>query len=224
MTIRRALLVAFVGLLAAGADCQTPDPTPRGGAGAGMGVDYLKRTDIVNLVNRTPGVLERLPDFKAGAEFFGFVTVPLSATWALKLDYTFMIASYNVETTTGTAEFALTTHAPSVLLQYVLTERGVYNFKIGAGAGPRFGALSEKYLYLDDTFSSTGVGFALELEGNTALGEDLFVHLAAGARWESVGEAKNELGKSPGSATSGSPVTLDGFGVGVRLGLTYYFY
>jgi hypothetical protein len=203
---------------------QAPGPLPRGGAGAGMGVDYLKRIDIVNYVNVTPGALERLRDFKAGAEFFGFVTVPLSASWALKIDYTYMLASYNIEASGGTAQYTVTTHAPSLLVQYILMEGGLYNFKVGAGGGPRFGGFEQKYLYLDDTFTASGPGFIVELEGNTALGEDLFVHLGAGARWEAPGELKDSYGRSPGSTPSGSPMTLNGFGVMFKLGLTYYFF
>lgn len=221
---RLMVLVSVCATAIAPVMSQTPGPRPRGGVGAGMGVDYLKRTDVVNYVNATPGALERLRDFKAGAEFFGFVTVPLSASWALKVDYTYMLSSYNIEASGGTAQFTVTTHAPSILVQYILMEEGLYNFKIGAGGGPRYGTFEEKYVYLDDTFTASGPGFLVELEGNTALGEDLFVHLAAGARWEAPGDMKDANGRSPGVAGSGSPVTLNGFGVMFRLGLTYYFF
>jgi hypothetical protein len=225
VTVHRAFLAAALwGATTASAVCQVQESRPRGGAGAGMGVAYMSRTEIVDLVNMTPGALERISDFKAGAEFFGYLTVPLSSSWVLKGDYTFMIASYNLEASSGTAQYTLTTHAPSILLQYVLTDRGLYNFKIGAGGGPRFFAFSEKYLYIDDTFTAAGAGIVLELEGNTALGEDLFVHLAAFARWESGGDLKNELGKPPGSSSTGSHAGAGGFGVGVRLGLSYYFF
>jgi hypothetical protein len=218
------VLFGVYAMMIAPALSQTPGPRPRGGAGAGMGVDYLKRTDVVNYVNATAGALERLRDFKAGAEFFGFVTIPLSASWALKVDYTYLLASYNIEASGGTAQYTVTTHAPSLLVQYILMEGGLYNFKVGAGGGPRYGTFEEKYLYLDDSYTASGPGFLLELEGNTALGEDLFVHLAAGARWEAPGDLKDANGRSPGSTPSGPPMTLDGFGVMFRLGLTYYFF
>jgi hypothetical protein len=225
VSVRRIVLLAAFSTAAAAALCQElPESKPRGGAGGGMGVNYLKRTEIVDLVNATPGALERISDFKAGAEFFGYVSVPLAASWVLKIDYAYMIASYNLQASSGTAEYTLTTHAPSLIVQYVLTDRGLYNFKLGAGAGPRFCALSAKYLTVDDTFTASGAGVVVEIEGNTALGEDLFVHLGALARWEGGGELKNDLGRPAMNTPTGSAAGPGGYGVGVRLGLSYYFF
>lgn len=203
---------------------QTGDPRSRGGVSAGMGVNYMKRTDLVNLVNMTPGALERVADFKTGAEFFGVVLLPVAGHWMVKLDYSYQIASYNVQSSSGTAEYTLVGHAPSAILQYVLTDQGLFNLKVGAGGGPHFGTLEERFLYIDDSFRASGWGAVLEFEGNTALGDDLFVHLSAGARTESFGSLENDFGKSPGGTASGGEVTLTGFGCFFRLGLSYYFF
>jgi hypothetical protein len=60
------------------------------------------------------------------------------------------------------------------------------------------------------------------LNGNTALGEDLFVHLAVNARWEFLGELRNANDRSPGKGAEGDAVKLGSFGVGARIGVSYY--
>jgi hypothetical protein len=178
--------------------------------------------DVVNLVNATQGAQERIPQFKAGVEFFAAASFPLTESWVLKIDYGYQITSLNVVSFLETAQFTVTQHCPTLIVQYVLTNQGVFNVKAGAGAGYHFGRLSEKFLYIDNSFSAHGPALIAELEGNTAFGERLYAYLGVNAGWSLVGQLIDAAGRSPGRGASGEPVTLNSFGVGARLGFTCY--
>jgi hypothetical protein len=200
------------------------EPRSRGGFSAGMGVIYVNAGDVVDLVNSTPGALERVPLFKTGVEFFGAGSIPIRSDWLVKIEYAYQLASFNIATTGGPAEFTVTIHCPTVIAQYVLAERGLYNLKLGAGGGFSFGSLSERYVYIDDSFTGSGPSFVLDLEANTAFGEDFYAFLGANARWQLIGELLDSGGRSPGVASDGGRPTLHLFGVGARLGFTYYVF
>lgn len=226
--MRHALIIA--GLIfscrAAGAPApggDAPGPLPRPGLAAGMGVLYLTARDVVDLVNASAVPAERVAQFHPMAEFFAAASFPLTDEWIIKVEYAFLTGSYSVGSFLGEADFSVTAHMPSVILQYVIAERGLYNLKIGAGGGYYAGALAEKYLTIDQRFSGTGGGVLTELEANTAFGEHLYAFLGANLRWSFIGELTNPSGISPGRASGGGGTTLNFFAAGARIGLSYYF-
>ncbi len=196
---------------------------PRGSLSAGMGVEYASYPDVTGLVNVTALPSERVPQFKSAVEFFGACTLPLSDLWLVKFEYAYTLASYSPQGAFGPASFSVAAHMPSLILQYMLTDRGVYNVRVGAGGGYHFGSLAEKYLSLDDTFRGKGAGMVFELEANTAFGDHLFAFLGGNIRWEFIGSLLDASGVSPGVASGGSGITLHSFGVGARLGASYLF-
>ncbi len=195
----------------------------RSGFSAGMGVSYVNPTDVVNLVNSTPGTRDRVSDFRAAVEFYGGFSVPLSEEWALKVEYAYLLGSYNVTSGFGPAEYTFVTHMPSVIGQYVLVNEGVYNVKVGFGGGYHFGSLTQRMANLEDTYSGSGPGVLADLEANTAFGDHLYGNLGAVVRWEFVGGLTNANGQSPRATAGSSATTLNFFGIGARLGFTYYF-
>ena len=201
----------------------------RPGVAAGMGVSYLSMTDVVDLANiasASLGGYQRLPEFKAAAEFFGAVTVPCSPDWVLKFEYAYILTTYNVATAygTGQAEYTAMIHLPSLIVQYVLLNEPVYNVKVGAGGGYHFGTLGVTYYTQNDSYSGNGPGLVLEAEGNTAFGESLYAYLGVNVRWDFIGTLSNSAGMEPYHAsTAGGGTTMQFFGLGARLGFTYYF-
>ena len=200
-----------------------PDPAPRVSLSAGMGVEYASYADATALINATSLPSERVPQFKSAVEFFGACAFPLSEVWLVKFEYAYTLASWSPQGAFGPASFSVTAHMPSVILQYMLTDRGVYNVRVGAGGGYHFGHLAEKYLSLDGTFSGKGPGVVLEVEANTAFGDHLFAFLGGNIRWEFIGGLLDASGESPGAAGGGGGVTLHSFGAGARLGACYLF-
>lgn len=201
----------------------------RPGVAAGMGVSYLSMTDVVDLANIAGASLgghQRLPEFKAAAEFFGAVTYPCSADWVIKFEYAYVLTTYNVSTAygSGQAEYTAMAHLPSLIVQYVLLKAPVYNVKVGAGGGYHFGALDVTYFTQNDRYRGNGPGVVFEAEGNTAFGESLYAYLGLNIRWEYIGTLTNVAGMGPYSAGSaGTGTTMQFFGLGARLGFTYYF-
>lgn len=189
------------------------------GLSAGMGVNYFSATDIVDRVNGTGITTERANDFVAAAEFFGVVSFPLSPDWAVKLEYAYLISSYNVQTIFPGSEFTVSAHMPTLVAQYILVDRGVYNVKTGAGLGYHFGSYTERYGTADATFTGSGIGAKLDLEANTAFGESFYAYLGGDVRFDFIGTLSADgntnvgAGKSPG---------LDFFSIGAKLGFTIY--
>ena len=214
------LFVLVVATASSPAQTANDDALPRMSISGGLGVNYHNAQDIVNRINGSGVLNRRLDDFKSGVEFFGTFGVPLSSDWEVKIEYVYFMASYSEPTSYGgNAEFSYAVHMPTLIGQYILHHERTYNFKAGAGVGYHFGTYAEKYALVDGTFTARGVGALLELEGNTALGEDIFAHFGTQARWDFVGNLTNASGRSP----SGTPSTsLHFFSVGARLGVTVY--
>ncbi len=189
------------------------------GISAGMGVNYHNAQDIVDRVNGSGITTTRVDEFKSAVEFFGAVSIPLSADWLVKAEYVYMLASYSLPSqfANSGAEFSYMLHMPTIVGQYMLVEAPTYNFKVGLGAGFHFGVYEEKFFAA--SYSASGIGSLLELEANTGLGESLFAHLGTQLRWEFVGELRNTAGQTP---LRGVSTTMHFFSIGARLGVTYY--
>ncbi len=201
------------------AQTENPKVSPRLSISAGMGANFHNAQDIVNLMNSNSLITKRVDDFQSGVEFFGAFSVPLSSDWEMKVEYVYLMASYSEATPYGNAEFTYSVHMPTLIGQYVLHAEQTYNIKAGVGFGYHFGAYSQKYSLVDGTYRASGMGALIELEGNTALGEDVFAHLGTQIRWDFVGDLKNAAGNSPGGTFTTS---LHFFSVGARLGVTVY--
>ncbi len=188
----------------------------------GMGVEYLSAPKVVDFVNASIGAYtrQRVPEFKSAVQFFGALSYPLSSGWVLKAEYVYLLGSYNPDIPTVPSEFTLTVNMPSVILQCVLWDEKLYNIKAGVGLGYHFASLTTKYVTVDDQLSGKGIGTVIELEANTAFGEHLFAYLGADLRWELIGTMKS----SRNSGSVGFPLpNMHAFGVGARLGFSYYF-
>ncbi len=189
------------------------------GVSAGLGVNYHSANDIVDRINGNNVTAQRVSNFKSGVEFFGAIGIPLSPNWAVKIEYSYLLASYTQGTNFGNAEFSYHVHMPTLIGQYILREAETYNLKIGAGVGFHLAGYSEKYSTVDATYTGSGLGTLLDVEANTALGEHLFAHLGAQSRWDFIGKLTNAAGQTPGNLST----TFNFFSVGVRLGMSYYF-
>ena len=189
------------------------------GLSAGMGVSYVNVADVADYVNALVQPAQRLSDFKTAVEFFGSVAVPVSRDWDLKLEYAYMLGTYNVGNQFFNGEFSFSAHMPTVIGQYVLVEEKTYNVKLGAGAGYHFGALTESFGTVKDKLTGHGIGTIIDLEANTAFGESFFGYIGGDARWDFIGD----LTAPTRTNAAGAVPTLHFFSVGARFGFTYYF-
>jgi hypothetical protein len=188
----------------------------------GMAVCYVSASDIVDLVNATPGAQEQVGTYRTGIQFFGSVALPLSPLWTVKADYAYLIASYSVASgfgSAGSADYTVYAHLPSIVFQYNLVDRPEYDFRLGFGAGYHVGKLSEIFFAQTQTYSAAGIGVVLEAEGMTAVGEHLFALLGANLRWEWIGALKNSYGIEPTTYTNAT--TLNMFAPSIKIGVVY---
>ncbi len=206
---------------AAGAEPEAGETSPRVGISGGMGVSYVNAQDIVNLINALS--VQRVPEFKSAVEFFGAVEVPVERDWIIKIEYAYLLGTYNIATDFGPGEFTFVSHMPTLMGEYVLVQEPTYNVKLGAGLGYHFGQLSTRYSTLNDDFTGSGLGSKVDFEATTAFGENVFAYLGADIRFEFIGELTNSLGGSPSSAGTVHGPTLHFFSVGAKLGFTYFF-
>jgi hypothetical protein len=200
-----------------------PEPAPRASLAAGMGVEYVSFADVTTLINATIGPSSAVPRFTSAVEFFGACAVPITERWVLKLEYAYMLESFSPAGAYGPASISVVCHMPSIILQYMLLDRGVYNIRAGAGGGVHFGRMEEKYSYIDAAYTGKGAGMVVEIEANTAFGDHLYAFLGGNIRWEAIGRIADKSGVSPGVGSGGLPVTLHAFGAGARLGASYLF-
>lgn len=199
------------------------EPAPRASLAAGMGVEEVSFPDVTTLLGATLGPSEGGPRFRSAVEFFGACALPLTAKWILKFEYAYMLESFSAGGAYGPASVSVSCHMPSVILQYVLLDAGVYNVKAGAGGGLHFGGMEEQYSYINAAYTGKGAGVVIEIEANTAFGDHLFAYLGVNVRRELIGRIADGSGVSPGAGSGGSPVTLHAFGAGARLGASYLF-
>lgn len=190
---------------------------------AGMGVEYVSAPDIVDFVNASAagaGATQRVSEFKSAAQFFGALAYPISPDWVLKVEYLYVLVSYNPNILARATDFTLRVHMPSVILQYVLWDEHLYNVKVGGGLGYHFASLTE-YVYFDSELTGKGVGVVADVEANTALGDHLFAYLGVDLRWEFIGKLKRNTSVPQGIAAA--LPTGNAFSIGARLGFSYYF-
>lgn len=196
---------------------EPPPPEPRVGISLGMGVSYVSATDLVDRLNGSGITTERVSSFTAGAEFFGVLSYPLSTDWVLKLEYAYLVASYNVPTISPGSEFSFSLHMPTLVGQYVLIDKGIYNVKGGVGVGYHYGSYFERYVVVESTFTGSGPAIKFDLEANTAFGESFYAYLGADFRFDFVGTLHTEQEQAAGVVP-----TLNFFSAGIKLGFTFY--
>jgi hypothetical protein len=174
------------------------------------------------MVNGGYSPSKRLDDYHAAVDFSGAFVLPVSERFSLRFEYAYLLNTVNTSGPLGPGEFTTTVHMPSVIVEYAIVDAGMYNLSAGIGGGYHPGRLAIDYATVKDTYTANGPGFVVMLVGNSAIGEDLFIHLAGTMRLGMLGDLRNANGQSPGKGSDGSPATLNTFSVGARIGLSYY--
>lgn len=195
------------------------------GIAGGIGVTVIRVTDVVDYINSVSTSRERLDDFTSAAEFFGTSELRLNDSWGVKVEYSYLIKSYTVDQSAyGVYDYFYAVHMPTVMMQYLDVHQG-YAFKFGGGLGYHMASFSETLQGATGRdFKSSGIAFKLEIEGNTALGNDLYAYVAGDLRGDFMGTLKDNQGMQLQTATAPKKsVTMSFFALGLKLGAIYYF-
>lgn len=186
-----------------------------------MGIDFVSVPSLKEYIDQLP--YEQLTDFNSAVNFSGSYGRMLSESFQLQAELSYLLYSFTSSSLDGQYDLTYSLVMPSILGYYVLTGTG-YNFKFGGGAGVRFLSVDESLpgTVNADNYSSTGYGFILRAEGNTAIAENVYAHIAADVRYDVNGEPENN-GEAIYNAVYKENVNFNSLSFGIRLGISYQF-
>jgi hypothetical protein len=188
-----------------------------------MGINFLSFPSVQDYLNENFAPSDaQLSTFNSAVIFTGEVGTFLSNEFEMSIEIPYQIYSYTENVGLGQYELAYNSLMPSVMAYYVLRGSG-YNFKFGGGAGIRFVSVTEskKWQGTEDSYSSTGFGGLLRVEGNTALAENVYANIGLDLRYDLNGEPENSNGNTLVNNVKGENVNFDTFSLGVKLGISY---
>lgn len=196
------------------------------GISAGMGINVVRASGIVDYINTTSLFSQRVDDWGTAIDFFGAVEIPAGESWEVKLEHSYFFKSYSfIGTNSGTYDLFYSVQSPSVIVQRVIAGNG-YIVKFGGGGGYHFGSFRQKVsLYgTESTYSSNGFGMKLELSGQTAFDEHFYGYVGGAVGGEFLGEIGTANGASASDPSEVSRrVKFDYFYAGLQFGLSYFF-
>lgn len=182
-----------------------------------MGIDFVSIPSLKDYLDKLP--YEELNDLNSAINFSGSYGRMISETFQLQAEFSYLLYSFTSSDITGQYDLTYSILMPSLISYYVLTGAG-YNFKFGGGVGVRFLTAEESLpgTGSKDKYNSTGYGFILRAEGNTAISQNVFAHIGADARYDFIGKPDETAG-----INSIGNVDFSSLSFGVRLGISYQF-
>lgn len=188
-----------------------------------MGISFFTAPAMKDYLNFNYAPADQqVNSFSTQVEFAGEAGY-ISGGYSYAAEFAYFLNSYTYPFIASQYKFSYGIAAPSFVVSTVTSGKG-YNFRLGAGAGPRFTTVEETIpgSNVIKTFSSTGVGFLLKAEGNTALSENLYAYIAGDMRYDLNGEPEND-GRGMTSLLTPENLSMNMFSVGIKLGVSYIF-
>jgi hypothetical protein len=189
---------------------------------AGMGIIYVN-TPVFNdyLKSTIPySNKDSVRSFTPAFEGFAGLEYRINKKYAVKLDYSYMVRTVTYYYSYYTFEYFYNIHQ-ALVMGYYLINGTHYSFKLGAGAGILFSAMKETNASsTDKVYNSSGPGTRAELIYAADLGKSMEAYFGGNINWYGLGELKDESGKILINPLSGETVKINGFGFGVRLGIS----
>jgi hypothetical protein len=192
---------------------------------AGMGINIVRSAGVVDYINSTAFFSQRVSDWGTAVDFFGGIEFPISDSWGIMIEHSYVLKSYTFEANYGTYDITCTVQAPTISLEKVYTGKG-YFFKYGAGVGPRFGFLSQKVSYggTETDYTTTGFGLKTEIVGETAFDKNVFGYIAGDMGYDVFGKIGSNIPSANADVSRlSSEVSMNYFYAGLRFGIMYYF-
>lgn len=191
---------------------------------AGMGISFVSMPSLTDYLNQNfvpPD--QQLGAFNSSVVFSGEGYLAVSKNYEIGLEVAYLLNSYTFDYTLGHYQMSYDIIMPSLTGYYVISGTG-FNFKFGAGIGPRFVNVNETLPARPaaDNYTSTGFGILFKADGNTLLSGNLYANIGADLRYDFNGEPKNG-GKHLFNNVYGKNVNMNSFSAGIRLGVTYIF-
>jgi hypothetical protein len=214
--MKKIIITLFVLIISVYSFAQAPNEV-RGS----MGIDFVSIPSLKEYIDQLP--YEELTDFNAAVNFSGSYGRMLSESFQIQAELGYLLYSFTSTGTDGQYDLTYSLVMPSILGYYVLNGTG-YNFKFGGGTGVRFLSVDESLpgTVNSDNYSATGYGFIFRAEGNTAIAENVYAHIAADVRYDVNGEPENN-GENLYNIVYKENVNFNSLSFGLRLGISYQF-
>jgi hypothetical protein len=191
----------------------------------GMGVDYCANPSYTDYLRNELSTSSRdsIKTFSAGIEFFGGIEYEFSKVISGKLDYSYFIRSNSYTFSYYVFDYTITSHQPYVMLYYNWKNPS-YTFKFGAGAGYHLHKLENNVSATNSlSYTANGFSFRGEVIFSPQLSNKLNAYISGFAFGSTNSSLKDENGNILKGTSTGTEVNLGGYGVGVRLGLSFIF-
>lgn len=190
----------------------------------GMGISFVSMPSLTDYLNQNfvpPD--QQLGSFNTSVVFSGEGYVAVKKNYEVGIEVAYLINAYTFDYSLGHYQMSYGIIMPSLTGYYVIRGAG-YNFKFGAGIGPRLVSAKETLPARPsaDTYTSTGFGVLFRADGNTLLSGNLYANIGADLRYDFNGEPTNG-GKNLYNNVYGKNVNMNSFSAGLRLGVTYIF-
>lgn len=183
----------------------------------GLGVTAHVDPSMVNYINQLALLSpdQQLSQFASASEFFITPELQVSEHWALGLEYSYFLKSYNA-LGTNQLDFSYSTQMPTLLVHYITPGDG-YFFKFGGGVGYAFGNFTERSAFTgsQNEYAASGPTMKVEAVGNTEFDEHFWGSIGIDVRWVFAGNL------STPAVRSITPPSLDFFSAGVKFGVTF---
>jgi hypothetical protein len=190
----------------------------------GMGIDYGSTPSYTDyLRNELPaGTGDSIKTFSTGVEFFGCFEYGLSPVVSAKLDYSYFLRSNHYTFAYYVFDYTIQSHRPYLMIFYKNSDKK-FSFKFGAGAGYHFHMLENKVTTSNTlNYTSSGMSFKGEFIFAPKFSEKLETYISGFVYGSTASSLKDENGNLLKGTSTGKEVNPGGYGVGARLGLSFY--
>lgn len=192
----------------------------------GMGIDYSSTPSYTDYLRNLLPVTasDSIKTFSTGVEFFGAFEYSFTKTLSSKLDYSYFLRSnhYSFAYYGYVFDYTISAHQPYIMLFYNNRDKK-FSFKMGAGAGYHFQILENSINPSNTlTYTSHGLSFKGEVVFAPRFSEKLETYISGFVYGTTTSSLKDENGNLLKGTTTGKEVNLGGYGVGARLGLSFY--
>jgi hypothetical protein len=191
---------------------------------AGMGIEYSSTPSYTDYLRNELPLYSRdsIKTFSTGIEFFGSLEYTLTRTLSAKLDYSYYLRSSHYSFAYYVFDYSISSHQPYLMLFYNNRDKK-FSFKIGAGIGYHFQVLENSINPNSSlTYSSHGLAFKGELVFAPKFSEKLETYISGFVFGSTTSSLKDSNGNLLKGTSTGKEVNLGGYGVGARLGLSFY--
>jgi len=186
----------------------------------GMGIAAIYTNNLTDYINSYSATLRystisTIPVFFINCEYRFF------DNYGIKLDYNYMLKTYNVESNSSVAnniDVSYYIQSPALLLNYIIRDKG-YLLKFGAGLSYNYVELETNAQGVKVTYKSTGVGLRLDAHGHTQFSEKIYLIFALGISSGFLSDLKSDAGL----LTYDKNINISFVSASLNFGLAYYF-